>query len=285
MVPEAAVALVEKLKDKYSVTFLCKCLDIPRSTYYRWRNRDPNVKTELEKQIIEICKRHKFLIGHRKVRAWLLRDYKRKVNRNTFQRIMQKYNLQCRVKPKRNNNIAGEMKVVVPNHLNRDFKASSPNEKWVTDITYLPFGQSMLYLSTIMDLFNNEIIAYRISTSQDVSLVLNTLNDAIEGRQTSSLILHSDQGSQYTSHSFQRIANEKGITTSMSRKGNCLDNAVIESFHSTIKSEEFYSQGREFLTNSIVIERVEKFINHYNQTRLQEKLNYLSPIEFREQAA
>ncbi|MBS4212460.1 IS3 family transposase [Neobacillus rhizophilus] len=285
LVPEAVVTLVEKLKEKYSVTFLCRCLGIPKSTYYRWRNQGPKGKTELEIQITEICKRHKFLIGHRTVKAWLLRDYKRKVNRNTVQRIMQKYNLQCQVKPKRKNNIAGEIKIVVPNHLNRNFTSSKPNEKWVTDITYLPFGQSMLYLSTIMDLFNNEIIAYLISTSQDVSLVVNTLKDAVEGRDTSGLILHSDQGAQYTSHSFQRIAKEKGITTSMSRKGNCLDNAVIESFHSTIKSEEFYSQGREFLTNSIVIERVEKFINHYNQTRLQAKLNYLSPIEFREQAA
>ncbi len=198
---------------------------------------------------------------------------------------MQKYNLQCRVRLKRKNNIAGEMKVVVPNHLNRNFKASRPNEKWVTDITYLPFGQSMLYLSTIMDLFNNEIIAYRISTCQDVSLVINTLKDAAEGRDTNGIILHSDQGSQYTSYSFQRIAKEKGITTSMSRKGNCLDNAVIESFHSTIKSEEFYSQGREFLTNSIVIERVKNYINYYNRIRLQAKLNYLSPIEFREQVA
>jgi putative transposase len=285
LVPEAVIDLVEKLKDKYSVTLLCKCLDIPRSTYYRWKNQNPKAKTELEEQIIEICKRNKFLIGHRTVRAWLIRDYKRKVNRNTVQRIMQKYNLQCRVKPKRKNNIAGEMKVVVPNHLNRNFKASRLNEKWVTDITYLPFGQSMLYLSTIMDLYNNEIIAYRISASQEVSLVIDTLKDAAEGRETSNLILHSDQGAQYTSYSFQRIAKEKGITTSMSWKGNCLDNAVIESFHSTIKSEEFYSQGREFLTNSIVIERVEKFINHYNKTRLQAKLNYLSPIEFREQAA
>lgn len=285
MVPEAVVALVEEFKGQYSVTFLCKCIGTPRSTYYRWRNQGPKGKTELETEITEICKRHKFLIGHRTVRAWLIRDYKRKVNRNTVQRIMQKYNLQCHVKPKRKNNTAGEMKVVVPNHLKRNFDASRPNEKWVTDITYLPFGQSMLYLSTIMDLFNNEIIAYRISASQDVSLVINTLRDATEGRETNGLILHSDQGAQYTSNSFQRIAKEKGITTSMSRKGNCLDNAVIESFHSTIKSEEFYSQGREFLTNSIVIERVEKFINHYNQTRLQAKLNYLSPVEFREQAA
>ncbi|MEW9052854.1 MAG: DDE-type integrase/transposase/recombinase [Neobacillus sp.] len=96
--------------------------------------------------------------------------------------------------------------------------------------------------------------------------MIDTLKDAAESREKSNLILHRDQGAQYTSYSFQRIAKEKGITTSMSRKGNCLDNAVIESFHSTIKSEEFYSKGREFLTNAIVIERVEKFINHYNQT-------------------
>ncbi|KMY48563.1 transposase [Peribacillus loiseleuriae] len=285
MVPEVVVTLIEKLKDSYPITFLCKCIGVSRPIYYRWKSNGPKGKTELEIQITEICTRYKFLIGHRTVRAWLLREYKRKANRNTVQRIMQKYNLQCRVKPKRKNHIAGEMKVVVPNHLNRNFKASRPNVKWVTDITYLPFGQSMLYLSTIMDLFNNEIIAYRISTSQEVSLVIDTLKDATEGRETNGIILHSDQGAQYTARSFQRIAKEKGITTSMSRKGNCLDNAVIESFHSTIKSEEFYSQGREFLTNSIVIERVENFINHYNQTRLQAKLNYLSPIEFREQAA
>lgn len=285
MVPEVVVTLVEKLNDSYPITFICECINVSRPTYYRWKSQGPKGKTELEIQITEICKRHKFLIGHRTVKAWLLRDNKRKANRNTIQRIMQKYNLQCRVKPKRKNKVAGESKIVVPNHLKQNFIASRPNEKWVTDITYLPFGQSMMYLSTIMDLFNNEIIAYNISSSQDVSLVMNTLKEAVEDRETNGIILHSDQGSQYSSHSFQRLAKEKGITTSMSRKGNCFDNAVIESFQSTIKSEEFYSQGREFLTNSIVIERVENFINHYNQTRLQAKLNYLSPIEFREQAA
>lgn len=285
MVPEVVVNLIEKLKSSYPITFICECIGVSRPTYYRWKNQGPKGKTELEIQITEICQRHKYLIGHRTVKAWLLRDYKKKVNRNTVQRIMQKYSLQCLVKPKRNNKIAGEGKMVVPNYLKQNFKASRPNEKWVTDITYLPFGQSMMYLSTIMDLYNNEVIAYRISTNQDVSLVMNTLREAVESRETKGLILHSDQGSQYTSKSFQRLAKEKGITTSMSRKGNCFDNAVIESFHSTIKSEEFYSQGREFLTNTIVIERVEKFINHYNQIRLQAKLNYLSPIEYREQAA
>jgi putative transposase len=285
LVPEAVVQLVDELKNSFSVTFICECIGVSRPTYYRWRKRGPKENSELQSQIIEICKRHKFRVGHRTVKAWLFRDYNKHVNRNTVQRIMQKFKLQCRVKPKRKKKTAGESNITVPNLLNQDFKATKPNEKWVTDITYLPFGRSMMYLSCIMDLYNNEIIAYRISHTQDVSLVLNTLKDALEGRVAKGVILHSDQGSQYTSYAFQNLAKENSITTSMSRKGNCFDNAVIESFHSTIKSEEFYSQPREFLTNSIVVEKVENFINYYNLIRLQKKLNYLSPIEYREQVA
>ncbi|NRS52159.1 IS3 family transposase, partial [Brevibacillus sp. HB2.2] len=167
----------------------------------------------------------------------------------------------------------------------RQFTASKPNEKWVTDITYLPYGQNMLYLSTIMDLYNNEIIAYRISDRQDVSLVLETLEEAIDTREAAGVLLHSDQGSVYTSYAFQNKAKEKSITTSMSRKGNCHDNAVIESFHSSLKSEEFASPKREILTNLMVMEKVENYICFYNQDRIQEKLNYLSPYEYGKQVA
>lgn len=285
MVPEVVLELIESLKGKFSISFICDCVGVPRSTYYRWKNSGTRKPNELELQIKEICERHKFRIGHRTVKAWLKKDYNVEVNRNTVQKIMQKYNLQCRVKPKRKVKAAGESHIVVPNRLERNFKASKPNEKWVTDITYLPFGQSMMYLSSIMDLYNNEIIAYRISLSQDVTLVLDTLKDAVQNRNVENVILHSDQGAQYTSYAFQNLAKEKGIITSMSRKGNCLDNAVIESFHSVLKSEEFYSQPREYLTNPIVVEKVKSFIYYYNQIRLQAKLNYLSPVEYREQVA
>jgi transposase InsO family protein len=181
----------------------------------------------LEEKIKEICIKNKYRLGHRTVKAWLQRKYKIKVNRNTVQRIMQKYNWQCRVKPKRKVKISGESQMIVPNRLKQNFKSSKPNEKWVTDITYIPFGQSMMYLSSIMDLYNNEIIAYRIGHSQDVSLVLNTLEDALKVREVTDVILHSDQGAQYTSYAFQKLAKENGITTSMSRKGNCFDNAAL----------------------------------------------------------
>lgn len=287
MVPEVVVQVVRELKDRYPVTLICSCLGIPRSTYYRWEKKweEFMMESELERLIQEICVKNHYRYGHRKVREVLRLKYGIKLNRKTVQKIMQKRNLQCRVKKKRQNWINGESKIIVPNRLNRDFTASQPNEKWVTDITYLPFGTSMLYLSTIMDLYNHEIIAYQISDRQNVQLVLKTLEMAVNERQPKQVLFHSDQGAVYTSYAFQHLAKEKGITTSMSRKGNCHDHAVIESFHSSLKAETFYSQEKQNLTNSIVKQMVQNDIYYYNQIRIQAKLNYLSPIEFRKQAA
>lgn len=284
MVPEIFIELVETFKLKYSITRICECLNVPRSTYYRWKSKSWKIKP-VEHLILSICRELKYRVGHRMVRDLLKKEHQIKINRNTVQKIMQKFHIQCRVKPKRQSFIAGESKNVVANLLEQNFLADRPNEKWVTDITYLPYGEKMLYLSTIMDLYNNEIIACRISDKQDLSLVIDTLEDACRGRETYGVILHSDQGSQYTSYKFQEKAKEKGITTSMSRKGNCFDNAVIESFHSSLKSEEFSTQQREHLTNSIVLEKVETYMYYYNYIRPFKKLNCHTPVEFRSTAA
>ncbi|MET3296619.1 UNVERIFIED_ORG: putative transposase [Bacillus proteolyticus] len=281
MVPEVFVAFAEEMKNHYPIGLICDCMGIPRATYYRWRKKSWGLSS-LEEKVIQLCTNYQFRIGHRTVAGLLRTKLAVNVNRKTVQRIMQKHNFQCRVKPKWKVKILGESQKVVPNRLEQDFQADRPNQKWVTDITYLPFGESMMYLSTIMDLYNNEIIAYRIKESQDVSLVLETLQAAFEKREAKGVILHSDQGSVYTSYAFQDLAEEKGIITSMSRKGNCFDNAVIESFHSTIKSEEFYTQKKVRLTNSIVLEKVNHFMHYYNHIRPFKKLNYLSPIEYRE---
>jgi transposase InsO family protein len=143
----------------------------------------------------------------------------------------------------------------------------------------------MLYLSTIIDLYNNEIVSYTIGTSQEVSLVIDTLNSAIVNRRPEGVILHSDQGSVYTSYEYQNLAKEKGIITSMSRKGNYHDNAVIESFHSSLKSDGSNTVRRASISNSKVVQIVNQFMYYYNQMRIQAKLNYLSPIEFGEQVA
>ncbi|QGH34241.1 IS3 family transposase [Gracilibacillus salitolerans] len=285
VVPEVFVEVVEAYKEQYTITTICECFEIPKSTYYRWKKRVSAELPLLHQLVIDICQSLSFRVGHRNVRGILQNDHKIKVNRKTVQKIMQKYNLQCQVKVKRRVYIAGESKFVVPNLLKQDFKADRPNQKWVTDITYLPYGEKMLYLSTIMDLYNNEIIAYKVSDTQEVKLVLDTLEAACKGRETYEVILHSDQGAQYTSYDFQELAKEKGITTSMSRKGNCFDNAVIESFHSSLKSEEFNTQNRVHLTNSIVLEKVESYMYYYNYIRPFTKLNCHSPVEFRTMVA
>ncbi len=284
MVPEVVIELVESLKPTYTVTLICECIGLPRAIYYRWVQKSWG-PSELEQLILDICKSLKYRVGHRMVRDLLRDDHQIKVNRKTVQRVMQKYNVQCRVKPKRKSKVVGESEHIVPNRLEQNFQADCPNQKWVTDITYIPFGETMMYLSTIMDLYNNEIVAYKISEKQDKELVLETLRAACNGRETKGLVLHSDQGSQYTSYAFQDLAKEKGIITSMSRKGNCFDNAVIESFHSTIKSEEFYTLPRVRLTNSIVLEKIESYMYYYNYIRPFSKLNSLSPVAFRTKAA
>lgn len=285
MVPEVFVEVVEAFKEQFSTKDICECFGIPRPTYYRWRGTVNREIPELHQLIINICKQLSHRIGHRKVKGILWKDYQIKVNRKTVQKVMQKYEIQCRIKVKRQKYIAGESKIVVPNLLKQNFKAEKPNQKWVTDITYLPYGPKMLYLSTIMDLYNNEVIAYKISDSQHVDFVLETLQEACNGRETHEVILHSDQGAQYTSYAFQALAKENGITTSMSRKGNCFDNAVIESFHSSLKSEEFAAQLRATLTTTIVIDKVINYMYYYNYIRPFSKLNCHSPVEYRTVAA
>ena len=280
------IELVEALKKTYKITDILQVLEIPKSTFYRWRNKYTDWgPSQLEQRIINLCEETKYHYGHRKVKALLKQRFDVQVNRKTVQMIMQKFHLQCQIKVKRQKHINGESNIIVANILNRNFKANGPNEKWVTDITYLPYGSFMLYVSTIMDLYNNEIVAYTISSVQNTEFVLRTLKEAIEKRRPEKILLHSDQGSVYTSYAYQHFAKEKGITTSMSRKGNCHDNAVIESFHSSLKSEGFKDQRRSSITNSKVIDKVNQYMCYYNEKRIQAKLNYLAPINYGRQAA
>ncbi|MBM7111260.1 Integrase core domain protein [Brevibacillus laterosporus] len=204
MKKSSLIDVVESFKDRFTITEILKLFAVPRATYYRWKAKFQNTGTELEYLIEQLCLKYHYRFGHRKITALLGRIYNKKVNRKTVQRVMQRKNLQCRVKVKRKTFSSGESKMIVSNKLNREFIALKPNEKWVTDITYLPYGQSMLYLSSIMDLYNNEIIAYRISDRQDVSLVLETLEQATKTRDARGVLLHSDQGSVYTSYAYSK---------------------------------------------------------------------------------
>ncbi|MDQ0216951.1 transposase InsO family protein [Peribacillus cavernae] len=280
------VQLVEKFRKKYSVTSILKVLEIPRSSYYRWTKGFEEYRNEHETLLIEICKATTYRNGHRKIRAILHRQYHIHLNRNTVQKIMQKHHLQCKVKQKRKWKSQGESEVIAPNILNRDFSASKPNEKWVTDITYLQYGRETLYLSTILDLYNNEIVAYKLYNHQQTPLVIDTLEEALNNRNNpEGVMVHSDQGSVYTSYVFQNHLKKNHLISSMSRRGNCWDNAVIESFHSNLKTEEFQYCKCNSISNLEVVLKIDEYIYHYNEERIQEKLGYLTPKEFGAKAA
>ncbi len=278
--------MVEKMRKKFTVKAIVNVLGIPRSTYYRWLKKVEKYKNPHENIIIEICKETNYRYGHRKVKAVLKRQYYIDLNRNTVQKIMQKHHLQCKVKPKRKWKSQGESSMVAPNILNRDFRASQPNEKWVTDITYIQYGGQTLYLSTIIDLYNNEIVAYKLYNHQRTPLVIDTLKDALTKRKNpEGVIIHSDQGSVYTSYDFQNYAKKHHLISSMSRRGNCWDNAVIESFHSNLKTEEFQYCKFNSLANLLIVSKIDEYMYYYNEERIQEKLDYLTPKEFGIKAA
>ena len=276
MSPQAVVKLVEELKGKYTVHLICFCLNVPISTYYRWKKKDFS-PTVIEKTIGKICKKNKFIYGYRKIKYLIQKELNQIVNHKVVQRIMQKNGWNCAVRPKKAIKI-GKPFSITDNTLNRNFSADKPMQKLTTDITYLPFGPKRLYLSSIMDLHNGEILAYTISSKQDTKFVLDTLNQIDLPKD---VLLHSDQGSVYTSAEYYNLCKEKGIIRSMSRKGTPADNAPIESFHSSLKCEAFYIKDEVITSSSIVIQIVENYIKYYNENRIQQKLDYLSPVEYR----
>ncbi|QQC96534.1 IS3 family transposase [Mammaliicoccus sciuri] len=280
VVPEVVVELVNELKSKYTVKVILEALDIPKSNYYRWKNKDFSI-SEDEREIIELCMKHRFTYGYRKITALLNRKNNKPINHKKVQRIMQKHNLNCKVRMKKSKR-PGNAYYKTHNLLNRNFKAEKPLEVLLTDITYLPFGNTMLYLSSIMDAYNGEIVAYKIGNKQNQELVNETLKQL---QLEPGTILHSDQGSVYTSYEYYALCTEKGITRSMSRKGTPADNAPIECFHASLKCETFYLNSGLRSSNTIVIDIVENYIENYNKVRIQQKLGYLSPIEYRKLAA
>lgn len=191
---------------------------------------------------------------------------------------MQKYNLQCRVKIKIQSPYIGKASFVANNIIDRNFNSDKPLRKLVTDITYLPWGENTLYLSSVMDLYINQIIAYTINDTQDIEFVLDTLEQV--NNIDNDCVIHSDQGAVYTSRKYQETIKEKSITMSLSCKGTPADNAPIESFHSCLKSETFYRKPELKSSNKIITQTVIQYIEHYNNTRIQTKLDYMSPVEY-----
>ena len=231
-------------RKRYSITEMCQFFGVSRSGYYDYVKRldqpahDAALAEIIRKQQ-EACDK---TYGYRRMWKWLKRV--RKIHRNpkTILRIMKKYDLLSEIRRQRKWRQMSTQLYKYDNLLNREFHADQPNHKWVTDISYIRTRQGVLYLSIIRDLFDNSIIAYKTGTTQTVNLVLDTIRLAMqkEKKVAEELQLHSDQGSQYTSQAYFDLTKEYGITPSMSRRGNCYDNAMAENFFSILKTECIY---------------------------------------------
>ena len=216
--------------------------------------------------------------GYRTVTTELRKT--RLINHKTVQRLMKEMGLYCMVRMKKYRSYKGDVGKIAPNLLNRDFSANQPCNKWVTDVTeFHLFGQK-LYLSTILDLYNSEIVSYTISPTPRFSMVMNMLDEAIcKLPKNSNLTLHSDQGWQYQMKSYQHKLTANGIKQSMSRKGNCLDNAVMENFFRILKTELLYIQSFDSMDH--FIQELHDYICYYNNRRIKIKLKGMSPVQYR----
>ncbi len=205
------------------------------------------------------------------------------INHKTVSRLMKELGLKCQVRMKKYRSYRGEVGKVAPNLVNRDFHADAPNQKWTTDITEFSLFGRKLYLSPILDMYNGEIISYNISESPLLAQVMDMLDKAFEKiPDGTNLIFHSDQGWQYQHKMYQQRLKDKGIQQSMSRKGNCLDNAIMENFFGLLKSELLYL--RDFESLEEFREELEKYIYYYNNKRIKGKLKGLSPVQYRIQS-
>ena len=271
--------VIYRHKEKYTISEMCRFFDVSRSGYYDYVKRmdQPDRDLTLAEQI-RICQNEaKQTYGYRRVQIWLDRQG---IHRNpkTVLRVMQKYNLLSVVRRKRYQHY-GDCFHRYSNLLNRNFHADRPNQKWVTDISYIKTGQGFLYLSIIRDLYDNSIVAYKTGTQQNIHLVLSTIRAARKKENvTAELQLHSDQGFQYTSNQYFKLTQSYGITPSMSRRGNPYDNALAENFFSILKTECIYrSKLRTYEEARLMIS---EYIHFYNYQRIQLKTK-LTPMEYR----
>jgi len=275
---------IDAEKAHYPIRLLCRCLAVSRSGYYAWRKRAPSARAQEDARLrVEIAASHstsRRTYGSPRI----LRDLREdghSVSRKRVARLMRELGIEGRRKRRFRATTDSQHRFpVASNVLMRDFDVDAPNTAWVTDITYLATLEGWLYLAVILDLFSRRVVGYAMSEQIDRALVLEALGKALVQRPGArDLIHHSDRGSQYASHDYRDALDQAGITCSMSRRGDCWDNAVAESFFGTLKMELIYElplQTRS-ATRSAVADYIETF---YNVRRRHSSLDYQSPVEF-----
>nr|WP_234467356.1 IS3 family transposase [Kosakonia sp. S42] len=275
------VSIVNELRQEWSLSRLLIVAGLPRSTFYYHVKRPeaPDRYQSARALVLKIYHQHKGRYGYRRIRL-ACRNEGVLLNGKTVRKLMKGLGISSLIRVKKYRSYKGEQGRICDNILKRQFDALRPNEKWVTDVTEFKVNGKKLYLSPIMDLYNGEIIAYSLATRPLPTMVQTMLTDALKQlAKDDHPILHSDQGWQYQMSRWQRWLKDNGIVQSMSRRGNCLDNAVIESFFGTLKSECYYLN--EYKNVDDLKRDIISYIGYYNQLRIKEKLGGLSPVQYR----
>jgi transposase InsO family protein len=280
-------AWISEHKTSFNVGLMCRLFEVDKSSYYHWVKLGCVLKKVDEKlnELIEIIfVQSRQTYGTRRIKDKLLQRYGFIVSRRRIKDIMEDLNLSVKMKRrfKVNTTDSNHALPIAPNLLNRDFYASMPDMKYVGDITYIPTNEGWLYLATVIDLYSRKVVGWSMDEAMRVSLVNDALKMAIDRRSPSpGLLWHTDRGSQYASYKHKDLLQQYGIIQSMSRKGNCWDNAVAESFFHSLKTELIYHEIFETRAqaNQKIFEYIEVF---YNRQRMHSWNNNLSPVEYEE---
>lgn len=270
-----------ELRPSFDLEVLLNQTDMARSSYYYHDKRSASTdKYDAVKKLIkQVYHHHKGRYGYRRI-TLDLRNKGIVINHKTVLRLMKVLGLKSIIRVKKYKSYKGEQGRIAPNILNRKFKSKHPNEKWATDLTEFNVLGKKLYLSPIIDMFNGEIVSYELSERPNFNQIIAMLKKSFKKiPDHTNLILHSDQGWQYQMKQYQRILEGKGIIQSMSRKGNCLDNAIVENFFGTLKSELFYLKQYRSITQ--LKSEIVEYIDYYNNERISENLKGMSPTQYR----
>lgn len=275
---------IEALRQHYPAAALCRLLDVSESGYHAWRKRPPSARARqearLEMEIRAAHQRTRETCGPERLQAELS-DHGVRVGIHRIKRIRKKLGLRCRQKRKFKATTDSKHTLpVAPNLLDRQFAVDAPNRAWLTDITYIATDEGWLYLAGVKDLFSGEVVGYAMSERMTKALVMQALFRACATKRPGKgLIHHSDRGSQYCAHDYQKLLKQFGMIPSMSRKGNCWDNAPMESFWGTLKTELVHH--RRFATRNQARQEITEYIEiFYNRMRRQARLGFLSPAKF-----
>ncbi len=275
--------MIQELRREHDLALLLEIAQLPRSTfYYHLKQSKVDKYACIKEEITRIFHENKGRYGYRRVTT-VLKNQGFTINHKTVQRLMKELGLACRVRMKKYRSYKGEQGVTAPNLLNREFTAEKPNQKWVTDVTEFRLFGEKLYLSPIFDLCSGDVVTYTLSDSPNLTMVTTMLKQAFEKiPDNTKLILHSDQGWHYRHKTYVAMLKDKGIRQSMSRKGNCYDNAVMENFFGHLKSELLYLQ--EFESMEHFKQELIEYIDYYNNRRIKARLKGLPPALHRQQA-